>query len=690
MTVLGTLRTLSAALALSAGFTIFEISGADAQQGWDVFSYRGGPPGKEAAPPPPPSYSPEPIPPPREQSRAPEPPPEQARPVQQSRPAEYAPAEPRPPEPRPAEPRPARSAEQRPYLAPMDGSVAPARPRPEQSTRYDEGPRREGMPPPRSSSGIEREDLGPPPGAQSGPAQRAERSPMPAGAGSRLSGEIWGQLDAQTLQGLLASIDIPPRSPTMYGLWKQLIGAEEAGHARDLQFAALRVEALTRSGLLDEAAHVLVNTPGNDAVMTMLRARSAITLGDRENGCREAGTLTNRAREMPDILRAEALVVSGYCAAASGNTAAAALAADLAREAHRDKSVGVEVLDAIGAGREVRLVSAARLTPTDFRLLELAGGVQSEMAVERGTPALLALLARLDGIDPGLRLAAAEAGAKQNAIGPSDLAAAYRAYSPQAGMAEAADIEAMASQQAARRAVLYRAIEAEAVPQKKARMIQAFLDEARRAGLYWPSLMLMAPLARGLAPGPQYGWFAETGAELALASGDYGNARAWSGAATSLDRPVGGDHSHWQALADLADPQGSRSNGAGLATIERLAGSGRFDPVLLYRLTSLLDALNVDVPMPLWDMANRVPQPESGYLPETGVLTELQEVSKRRVAGHTVLLAMRVLGPNAADAVHLIALGDTIRALRRVGLEGEARRLALEALLPSWPRSVSN
>jgi hypothetical protein len=38
----------------------------------------------------------------------------------------------------------------------------------------------------------------------------------------------------------------------------------------------------------------------------------------------------------------------------------------------------------------------------------------------------------------------------------------------------------------------------------------------------------------------------------------------------------------------------------------------------------------------------------------------------------------------------MIALGDTIRALKRAGLEPSARRLGLEALFAAWPRSAHN
>jgi hypothetical protein len=92
----------------------------------------------------------------------------------------------------------------------------------------------------------------------------------------------------------------------------------------------------------------------------------------------------------------------------------------------------------------------------------------------------------------------------------------------------------------------------------------------------------------------------------------------------------------------------------------------------------------------LWEAANRIAQPTTGYLPETGVLTDLQAASKKREFGHTVLLVMKALGPNGAADANLIALGDSIRALKRAGLEKDARRLGLEALLADWPRSETN
>jgi hypothetical protein len=102
----------------------------------------------------------------------------------------------------------------------------------------------------------------------------------------------------------------------------------------------------------------------------------------------------------------------------------------------------------------------------------------------------------------------------------------------------------------------------------------------------------------------------------------------------------------------------------------------------------VLDALQIQVPIPLWDLASRTPQPATGHLPKTGVLSALAEAAKKQEFGHTVLLSMQALGPSGAEGAHIIALGDSIRALRTAGLDTDARKLALEALFMGWPRAA--
>ncbi len=111
-------------------------------------------------------------------------------------------------------------------------------------------------------------------------------------------------------------------------------------------------------------------------------------------------------------------------------------------------------------------------------------------------------------------------------------------------------------------------------------------------------------------------------------------------------------------------------------------------PTLLHRLATLLDALDIDVPRAIWEAAGRIPQPATGYLPATGVLADLAAVAKLKEPGRTALTAMRAFGPNSADGVNILVLGDAVRGLKRAGLETDARRLALEALFAVWPRAL--
>jgi hypothetical protein len=231
------------------------------------------------------------------------------------------------------------------------------------------------------------------------------------------------------------------------------------------------------------------------------------------------------------------------------------------------------------------------------------------------------------------------------------------------------------------------------------RLIRAFLDDSRRAGLYLPALEMSVKPVESLQPVPEIGWFAETAIEVLLAARKYDRVRTWASFGGGLDRPgtpsgtspAGGAFSHWLALADIADPAlPKQERGVYLPAVEEQALRGRFSPDQLHRLATVLDALDYNVPMRLWEAASRTPQPSTGHLPPTGVLTDLQDASKKKEFGRTVLLAMDALGSHGAEGAHMIALGDAIRALRRAGLDADARRLGFEAVLASWPRTATN
>ena len=218
-------------------------------------------------------------------------------------------------------------------------------------------------------------------------------------------------------------------------------------------------------------------------------------------------------------------------------------------------------------------------------------------------------------------------------------------------------------------------------PAQRARFLSAIVDDAHKSGTNLQMARVVAPLLAALQPSPDLVWFAEIGVQTALAAGEFGQARQWAETAGLW---------HWVALTDIADPERRSGRPATLGAVEDLVAHGRLSVEALHKLATVLDALDIDVPIVIWDAASRAPQPSGGFLPETGILADLAQSAKRNDAGRTILLVMRALGANGAEGANVLALGDAVRALKRIGLEADARRLGLEALLPAWPHAAAN
>lgn len=518
--------------------------------------------------------------------------------------------------------------------------------------------------------------------------EKSDLDPVMAPDGSGLPYELWRGLTLRAFAEAIGTLELPPRSPVFSALWRRLITSNvtaPAGAEGAQQFTALRAEALTLSGLLADAERTLTHATsgGSDARIAVLAAQAQIGLGRRDEGCETAKRFVAAEAQIPKGLKSDAIIIAGYCAALRGDMTAASLQASLARELDAD-SASPDILDAVTNDAKPHLPANGKITLLDYRIAELKGGFREKLKLASAPPAMLTVLARDAATSPELKLAAGERAAALNAIAPEELGLLYGA--PDVG----------GDADATERASLFKTAESEMTPLKKARAIRAFLDATRRAGLYGPALRLMDKPALSLEPVAEIGWFAETAVEVHLASGNFGRARTWAEFGSRLDMPSDGaaprtgNLSHWLALVDIADPAVKTGGSEHLKSVEEMALSGQFDAALLHRLATVLDALDINVPIPLWDVASRTPQPAGGHLPDTGVLTELADASKKREYGRTVVLALRTLGSEGVEGAHIIALGDTIRALKRAGLEREAKLLALEGVFSQWPRTAGH
>jgi len=540
--------------------------------------------------------------------------------------------------------------------------------------------------PPRPSKGLSRSGE---PGADRANLSRGrtvehgELDPVMAPDNSGLPLDLWRGLDLTTFEEHLSRLDLPPRSPVLHQLWRRMLlsaATPPSGAPSTDHFLALRLEALYRSGLLGDMTEVITNAGSTGPLVLALSARKEIGLGRKDEGCRTITSLAAPSAGLPGRLKGEMQLLMGYCAAKAGDVQAADLAASLAREEGVEAELPLDVLAGVASGSKPQVRLPKRVLLLDYRFLELLGPVNGAQFFDKAEPALLAALAQDATVDARLRIAAAETALRLNALAPEALANLYRRH--EFSQAELSDPTASRGDALLRRALLFRGTELSRSPAQQSRMAKVLLDDARRSAAAVQTARMLAPLLETLRPGPDTDSFSEIAVEIALAAGQFDAARRWTDTASAAQ--------HWLALIDIADPARHGGRLPSLQLIEDFALRGRLNPQALHRIATVLDALDIDVPVPLWDAASRTPQPSGGYLPDTGVLADLAQSAQRGDAGRTILLVMRTLGTDGPEAANILALGDSIRALKRVGLETDARRMGLEALLPVWPRHAGN
>lgn len=554
--------------------------------------------------------------------------------------------------------------------------------------------------PPASSSPAPPSFLPPPSPRSDPPYLRRDRSPEPptgwqppiqpsrhqgppdrdatrAIAPPSLSGLV--DIEAKQLADIVADIELPSKSSAIASLWPRIWA--EAGRGAQLSpaFEAIRIETLTRSGNVDALKDVLgrVSSPREPA-LAIIVMRARLLVGDREQGCALVGDAIRNRTGVPANLRRDAVLAAGYCAMAGGNAEARKLTADVIRGEKIDAPFALAVLEGAGADGKAVPTLPKQVRALDYRIGEAAGIVWPSDLAERAEPGLLAVLVTTPMLDPGLRAVVAERAARLNMLSPGGLAEHYRAI-PHAPDDLARPLATRLTG-ALRRSLLARAAEEARAPDKKALALRALLDEARQVDLSAAIARMVAPMVASLPPVPEIAWFAESAVEVLVRADRSGAARPWIEAGR-------GNLDAWRLLAALADGEPSTAGGMGLAQVEQMALAGRFEGPMLHRLVTVLDALDTQVPIPLWEAASRTPQPTDGHLPATGVLAELKSARDKRVGARTVLRAAQALGPGGAAEANLLTLGDVIRALKGVGFDREARALGLEALIAAWPRA---
>ncbi len=549
---------------------------------------------------------------------------------------------------------------------------------------------------------------------------------------------MWMGTDRRAIVALLPRMPIGKGSPSMRSLAERLLLSEAQVPPRGSKDAydvfRARVDRLVAAGYAAEVADLFGRVPEKlpDTRLAHARVDALMLTGDLATACDEALSANQRSEE------ASWLATAAYCKLTSGDADGAAFAADMLRETGADDPDFFALLAWLSQPEEARkekpkLANTQPLTALRFIMLKASGNDIAPQTLDQAAPVVLVAVANDKDLAPDLRLAAAERAARAGAIGARDLAAAYAGVTLDAP-ALADPVTAAQAQPGGRgNALLYQAAMQAADPVSRLTILRAIWARAKADGSYLLAVRVNVEATKALMPAPAAAPVAEPpppppeaalapenapaalvpdsavaesptpdAAPLApeliaaapeitralLAAGEAAAARAWYGVVA--DQASSGDPNATVVQAQLwplmlaADPDTRFDEGVFDAWWQHQSGLGGGDRSRRGTvLMAVMEGLSMPVRQDFWRSLYDGADAADGRMPALPVWRGLNAASEANRLGETVMLSLVMLGDAGPGKANPAVLADLLKGLVKVGLEPDARALALEALIDS-------
>ena len=500
--------------------------------------------------------------------------------------------------------------------------------------------------------------------------------------------DMWAGSDRAFVEALMPRLPVRTLSPVMQDLTRRLLLSEArvpAGAPMASSLLGLRVERLGASGRTDLVRDLLrLGTSRlQDASLARAEVDSMLLSGNHAGACANIEALL-RMDDDPYWLKGLT-----FCKALNGESAAARLGVSLLREGGgAGDDVFFELVESLVGETKSTPGGLIDPSPLHLAMLRAARLEIPDGAVPGAQPAILRAIAVSPNAPLATRLVAAERAEAAGTLPPDALTAMYASvdFSPEDRLAW----RALAVEEAGPRvnALLYQVASIQTDPQTKARAIVAALSRARAAGGFGTAARILRDICKSVEPSPGLAWAASDIGRALLAAGDVGSARRWFDMLYRSATPETPDAAVaildlWP-LVQLMDIDGSLGwNVDALvnwwAGEQERSGDDAFERAAV--ILALMDAIGYDVPEASWRELLESSLTVTAYLPSVQLWRALETASANGRVGETVLLSLLALGEVGPVGADPTTLHTVVSALMGVGLETDARKLALESAL---------
>ena len=509
--------------------------------------------------------------------------------------------------------------------------------------------------------------------------------------GEGLGSSLWQGTPRRLIVALLPRIPADLHDSALRDLARRLLLSSTAPPSRKeadtsrVSLLRLRFERLMALGYYADVAALFQVVPRRKQTGPLQRQATVARLlaGKLDPACQ---TVSARIAESDAIFWQKAMAV---CQFARGERRAADLTVSLLRELGGDTAAGfLAAYDVVAGGADAEM--RAPLSPLVLALFRRSETAIPAAALRSTSPGVMRVIARHEATPLARRMEAAERASAVGALPPAELRALYKAADFHATRLEAAVqqnvIDAPPAgkqmQPAMRRALRYQAARRAETVSLRAELVNAAIAEAAAARKPAARRAFLSVLLED-APRPDLIWFAGTAGRTLYAAGRADRAGEWLKLAREealISPDAAAAMTGLWPYARLAGGTAVPMRG-GLAAWRQAETA---DAAALTLRESLLRAsfagLDLREVRTWTGIAAEASAPRRA-VPGAALLEALRLAGTAKRRGEVVLLTVIGLGQTGLDAVHPLTLQTALTALRQVGLDEVARRIAVDAAL---------
>ena len=490
--------------------------------------------------------------------------------------------------------------------------------------------------------------------------------------------DMWQGTAPKHVATLLKNLPVSPASPEMQRIFRRLLLTSATipqGADQSTDLIKLRLEKLMEAGLVADASDLVSRIPASSMSVKLDRINVELLLlrGQHEQACQVADG--KKASTVDDFWTKADI----FCNFVSGNTARAELGMSLLDETAGDDALFFALYDRLAGGTAPLPESNQALSPIHFAMMSLAGANLPITVLENAGYDVLWAVATDKKVALDGRFAAAY---KSLAVG-SVPATLVRRLIRDGAFKEAAE----PSIDLAKITALYREASTTDADLAKSRIIGELWSTGKQNGSYLAAAGLAMPLLKQLTPAEYDDRFELDALRLSLVAQETNAATAWERAVRR--GALRGDF----AAREAARKQIARADAymliSGVAGIARW-NAASFDvadldqgeetqPENVGLYLSVLEVFGEPVPEELWSAALNLRQMPRISLSNQVIERNLQNAAAAGRIGETIALSLAALGTEGPGMASTETLTIVLAALKSIGLEAEARQLALEA-----------